>query len=315
MQGSYPWSGAVSLETVCSKRPGQVRTLLQKGMLYARMVKISHTVFALPFALSAVALAWKRHPISPADICWILLAMVGARSAAMGFNRIVDAPFDRRNPRTKNREIPSGKLSLKSAIPFVGLSSAGFVFAALMLGKLCFYLSFPVLAALFFYSFTKRFTRWCHLYLGFAISLAPLGAWIAVTGTFFGPILFLSGALMTYIAGFDIIYACMDVAFDRKQGLFSLPSTLGTHYALRISSVLHITCILFLLAIYPFFNMYSVYLITVLLIAGLFMVEHLLVNPDDLSRIHIAFFHVNTIIALVLFFGILADIWVWEVLL
>jgi 4-hydroxybenzoate polyprenyltransferase len=160
---------------------------------------------------------------------------------------------------------------------------------------------------LFGYSYTKRFTRWCHLYLGFAISLAPMGAWIAATGTFSWGILCLSLALMTYIAGFDIIYACQDTEFDRNQELFSLPSKISVKNALHLSSFLHVCSFLFFLLVYVIFDMQSIYLVTVFVIAGLFIVEHKLVNPDDLKHINIAFFHVNSFISVVLFAGILAD--------
>lgn len=281
--------------------------MLNKIILYGRMIKFSHTVFALPFVLSAIVLAMRNHPFVMGDFIWIIIAAVSARSAAMGFNRIVDARFDKANPRTQNREIPSGKLSMASAITFVVISSVIFMFAAAMLSPLCLYLSIPVLGILFGYSYTKRFTQWCHLYLGFAISLAPMGAWIAATGTFSWGILCLSCALMTYIAGFDIIYACQDTEFDQEEKLFSLPSKIGTKNALNLSSVLHIASFGFFLMVYFIFDMQYVYLVTVFVIAGLFIVEHKLVNPDDLKHINIAFFHVNSVISVLLFAGILAD--------
>jgi len=276
-------------------------------LVYGRMIKFTHTIFALPFALSAVILAQRQHSLRLADIFWILLAMVGARSAAMGFNRIADADFDAGNPRTSIREIPSGKLSMKSASTFVILFSLLFIFAAAMLAKICFYLSFPVLGILFSYSYTKRFTWLAHLYLGFAISLAPMGAWMAVAKSFSWPILLLSLALMTHIAGFDILYACQDMAFDRKEGLFSIPVRFGSENALRISSLLHILSFCFFLWIYFAFDMGFVYFGAVLIIGGLFIFEHRLVKPDDLTRVNIAFFHVNSIISVVLFIGVLVD--------
>jgi 4-hydroxybenzoate polyprenyltransferase len=241
------------------------------------------------------------------DIFWIIAAAVSARSAAMGFNRIADVGFDRANPRTRNREIPSGQLSMTSAVFFVAISSAIFVIAAAMLSRLCFYLSLPVLGVLFGYSYTKRFTQWCHLYLGFAISMAPMGAWIAATGTFTWGILCLSLALMTYIAGFDIIYSCQDTEFDQEEKLFSLPSKIGIKNSLNLSSLLHAVSFAFFLMVYFIFDMQAVYLVTVCLIGILFLVEHKLVNPDDLKNINIAFFHVNSVISVLLFVGILAD--------
>ncbi|MGB9499425.1 MAG: UbiA-like polyprenyltransferase [Dissulfuribacterales bacterium] len=284
-----------------------VQEVIQKITTYGRMIKFSHTVFALPFVLSAVVLALRNYPLGIWKLIWIIVAAASARSAAMGFNRIVDARFDKANPRTQNREIPSGKLSMASAIIFVTLFSFVFIAAAAMLSRLCLYLAIPALMVLFGYSFTKRFTLWCHLYLGFAISLAPMGAWIAATGTFSWGILCLSLALMTYIAGFDIIYACQDTAFDQSHELFSLPSKIGVKKALHLSFFLHVCSFLFFLLVYVMFDMHSIYLATVFVIGGLFIVEHKLVNPNDLQHINIAFFHVNSIISVVLLAGILAD--------
>ncbi len=280
---------------------------LNRVLVYGKMVKFTHTIFALPFALSAVVLAHRLRSVTFTDIFWILIAMVGARSAAMGFNRIADAGIDAKNPRTANREIPKGKLSLKSAIVFVILFSGLFIFASAMLGNLCFYFSFPVLAVLFFYSYTKRFTWLAHLYLGFAISLAPMGAWVAIARTFSWPIILLSLALMTYIAGFDILYACQDTDFDKKEGLFSIPVKFGVKRALFIASFIHFLSFCFFLLIYFAFEMNIIYMVTVFIIGCLLITEHLLVKPDDLSNINIAFFHVNSLISLVLFIGILAD--------
>jgi 4-hydroxybenzoate polyprenyltransferase len=284
-----------------------LQSVIQKIKIYGRMIKFSHTIFALPFVLSAVVLAFRDHSIGIVDIFWIIAAAVSARSAAMGFNRIADVGFDRANPRTRNREIPSGQLSMTSAVFFVAISSAIFVIAAAMLSRLCFYLSLPVLGVLFGYSYTKRFTQWCHLYLGFAISMAPMGAWIAATGTFTWGILCLSLALMTYIAGFDIIYSCQDTEFDQEEKLFSLPSKIGIKNSLNLSSLLHAVSFAFFLMVYFIFDMQAVYLVTVCLIGILFLVEHKLVNPDDLKNINIAFFHVNSVISVLLFVGILAD--------
>lgn len=276
-------------------------------IIYGRMIKFSHTVFALPFALSAVILAWQYYPVNIDTLLWILIAMVGARSAAMGFNRIADADFDAKNPRTAIREIPAGRLSLTAAKIFVVIFSGIFVFAAAMLGKLCFYFSFPVLGILFSYSYAKRFTWLAHIYLGIAISLAPLGAWIAITKSFSPEILLLSSALMTYIAGFDILYACQDMDFDIKQGLFSIPAHFGIKKALLTAKLIHTASYCFFLSIYFAFSMTDVYLMSTGIIGLLLVFEHWLVKPDDLSNVHIAFFHVNSIISLTLFAGVLAD--------
>ncbi len=279
----------------------------ERILTYGRMIKFTHTIFALPFALSAVALAQRRHPLTLWDLVWMLAAMVGARSAAMGFNRIADAAIDARNPRTAVREIPSGKLSLSAATVFVAVFSGLFVLSAAMLGRLCLYLSIPVLGALFFYSYTKRFTWLAHLYLGFAISLAPAGAWIAVAKGFSPAILLLSGALMTYIAGFDILYACQDADFDRDEGLCSIPARFGPRRSFAIAAGLHLLSFLFLAAVHFAFDMGPVYAVGVCIIGVLYVVEHRLVSPDDLCRIDIAFFHVNSVVSVLLFFSVLAD--------
>lgn len=280
-------------------------SLKNRLMVYGRMIKFSHTIFALPFALSAVVMAWQQHSPSFVRVIWILLAMAGARSAAMGFNRIVDADIDMKNERTAIREIPSGRLSKSQAVWFVVFSSLLFVFSAWMLSRLCFYLSFPVLFFLLFYSYTKRFTKYCHLYLGFAIGLAPVGAWVAVTGGLSVAPVLLSLALMTYIAGFDILYACQDIEFDQKEHLFSLPSVIGAPRAMRISSVLHVLTLVLLFAMYAVFGMHPVFLVFLGIIGVLLVIEHTLVKPDDLSHINVAFFHMNSIISVLLFAGVL----------
>jgi 4-hydroxybenzoate polyprenyltransferase len=281
--------------------------LLERILTYGRMIKFSHTVFALPFALSAVILAQRQHQMIISDIFWILLAMIGARSSAMGFNRIADAKFDTKNPRTSIRAIPSGRLPLPSAILFVIFFSGLFTFASAMLGKLCFYLSFPILVVLFSYSYTKRFTWLSHIYLGFAISLAPAGAWIALAKSFSWSVLILSLALMTYIAGFDILYACQDIEFDKDEGLFSIPAHFGVKKALIIASVIHLLSFCFFFLIYFVFDMNLMYFFAVVIIGILLIVEHRLVKPDDLSNVNFAFFHVNSLISLTLFLGVLAD--------
>ncbi len=278
-----------------------------KILVYGRMIKFSHTIFALPFALSAVVMAWENHSPSAWDFIWILLAMVGARSAAMGFNRIVDADIDLKNERTAIREIPSGRLSKKESFLFVVLSSLVFIFCAAMLSRLCLWLSFPALFFLLFYSYTKRFTKYCHLYLGFAICLAPVGAWVAITGTLSWSIIFLSLGLMTYITGFDILYSCQDIDFDKKEGLFSLPSKIGPEKAMRISSILHGCTFIFLLAMHATFGMHPVFLLFLGVIGLLLIAEHKLVKPDNLTHINMAFFHINSMISILLFIGVLTQ--------
>lgn len=282
----------------------QILNVHQRVFIYGRMIKFSHTIFALPFALSAVVMAWRDHEVAILDLIWILLAMVGARSAAMGFNRIVDADIDAKNPRTLIREIPSGILSRKDAALFVIGSSALFIFSAAMLGRLCFILSFPVLFFLLFYSVTKRFTKYCHLYLGFAISLAPLGAWIAITDSISLSVISLTLALMTYIAGFDILYACQDIYFDRENKLFSMPSKLGAEKSMIISSMLHLLTFIFLIIMHFTYGMHPVFFLFLIAIGLLLIAEHRIVRPDNLEKIDIAFFNINSLVSVLLFVGV-----------
>ncbi|MFH1675139.1 MAG: UbiA-like polyprenyltransferase, partial [Pseudomonadota bacterium] len=281
--------------------------MVQKILNFGRMIKFSHTVFALPFALASVVLAQRHNPVTLKLLLLILIAMACARSAAMGFNRLADAEIDAKNPRTTQRAIPAGILTKKTVTFFVAASSLLFILSALLLNRLCFYLSIPILVVLFSYSFTKRFTWLSHLYLGLAIGLAPIGAWIAVTGRFSASILPLSLALLTYIAGFDIIYACQDSAFDKKMGLLSIPSKWGIKNALRVSSVLHIVSFVLLCFVYPIFDMGAVYLVAVGVIGFLLILEHRLINPDDLSNIQVAFFNVNSIVSITLFLAVFLD--------
>lgn len=282
-------------------------SLNEKIEVYGRMIKFSHSIFALPFALSAVVLATRTNTLTFWTFLWIIIAMVAARSAAMGFNRLVDADIDKQNPRTEMREIPSGAISKNATIKFIAVSGFIFIFSAVMLGKICFYFSIPVLILLLLYSYTKRFTMFCHIYLGFVISLAPIGAWVAVTNSLSWPIVCLSLALMTNIAGFDILYACQDVKFDSEEKLFSIPSTLGVQKALKISTLLHVATFLFFTLFFFAFGMSAVYAFTLLLIGGLLVIEHRLVKPDDLSNVNIAFFHINSILSVVLLVGIIIN--------
>ena len=279
-----------------------------KILIYGRMIKFSHTIFALPFALSAMILAWQEYEFKFLHLIFLLIAMVAARSAAMGFNRIVDAEIDKKNQRTAIREIPSGLLKKSDAVIFVIFSSLIFIFSAFVLGKTCFILSFPVLAFLMLYSYTKRFTKFCHIFLGFAIGLAPLGAWVAITNSISVGIIFLSLALMTYIAGFDILYSCQDIEFDKTQGLFSFPVKFGPEKAMRVAKILHFFTIFFLVIMQYCFNMHPVFYIFLCLISILLIIEHVLVKPDDLKHINIAFFHMNSLVSLVLFAGVIVEI-------
>lgn len=273
---------------------------------YGRLIKFSHTIFALPFALAALLLVHADHPVSLRTIALIIVAMASARSAAMGFNRLADHRYDRLNPRTANRPHVTGQVDPLSVLLFVLFSALVFVGVAALLGRLCLILSVPVLAILLLYSFTKRFTTLCHLALGFAIGLAPAAVWVAVSGSLDWKILLLSFALMTYIAGFDILYACQDIEFDRKHNLFSLPACRGVSNALIFSSTLHVFTLLFLFLTYFAFHLDWIYLLFLLAISILIFAEHKLVRPDCLDKVNIAFFHVNSAISILLFLGVLA---------
>jgi 4-hydroxybenzoate polyprenyltransferase len=284
--------------------------LMNRVLIYGRLIKFSHTVFALPFALAAVLLAHREYSFGTSTLWWILLAMASARSAAMGFNRVADYEYDRRNPRTANRPLTAGQIDKRSVLIFILFSSFLFVFSGAMLGRLCLMFSVPVLLVLFLYSYTKRFTSLSHLVLGFAIGLAPAGAWVACTGGWDMRILPLSLALMSYIAGFDILYACQDIEFDCKEKLFSMPAYFGVERALRISSILHVCAFLLLLSLYPIFHLGLVYILVLSIISILLFLEHKLVQPHRLDRVNFAFFHINSAISLLLFLAVFLDTWI-----
>ena len=275
---------------------------------FGRMVKFSHTVFALPFALAAVAIATDGHGVSPKQIAAIVLAMVGARTAAMGFNRIVDRRIDAANPRTAGRELPTGKVSLAAAVTLTVVSAALFIGAAAWLGPLCLQLSPIVLALVLGYSFTKRFTALCHLFLGLAIGIAPAAAWIAVRGRLNAPALWLSAAVAAWIAGFDILYALADRDFDRKTGIHSIPARLGVPAALLISALLHAASVGALLAAGHAAGLGWIYLAGLAVVAAMLIWEHAILRPSDLSRLNVAFFNLNGYVSVIYFAATLVDV-------
>lgn len=281
--------------------------ILDKLKITLQMIKFEHTVFALPFALISTLLAANGLP-SPRQGAWILVAMVGARSAAMTFNRIVDVGYDRANPRTQNRALVAGTLSMSFAIGFTIAMSAAFILAAAMLNPICLVLSLPVLAILLSYSYFKRFTSFSHLMLGFAIGLAPLGAWLAVRGRPGVVPVLLGAAVMCWIAGFDVIYACQDIDFDRRSRLYSLPASWGPERALRVSSALHVATVVLLLAVTRISDLGVVSYAGVFLTAGILWWEHRIVRPDDLGRVDVAFFNLNGYVGLLLFSAVATDV-------
>lgn len=260
-------------------------------------IKFQHSVFALPFALTATLLALRGTDMSGPDLVWklvwIIVAMVAARSAAMAFNRLIDAPMDALNPRTASRALPAGRLSKRFAAVFVSISAAVLVLAAWQLNPLCFKLSPLALALALGYSYTKRFTALSHVVLGTVLGVAPAAAWIAVRGTLDPAILLLALAVTLWTAGFDIIYSCQDVAFDRSAGLHSIPARLGVARALLVSRLLHVGMVVCLLGMWLNMGLGLIALLGVVTMAGLLVYEQSLVSAYDLSRVDAAFFTVN----------------------
>jgi 4-hydroxybenzoate polyprenyltransferase len=277
------------------------------------MIKFEHSVFALPFALTGALLAWRDagfpRELLWAKLAWIVLAMVAARSAAMAFNRVLDADIDSRNPRTKARHLPAGLLSRKFAWGFIVFCAAVFFLAAGGLNPLCLKLAPLALAIVMFYSFTKRFTSLAHLVLGFSLGIAPAAAWIAVQGTLDLRILWLTAAVTLWTAGFDIIYACQDYAFDVQSGLYSVPQRLGISGALWVARILHVGMLLCLVALVRSFGLGAVADAGIAAVAGLLAWEHRLVRADDLSRIDAAFFTMNGYVSVIFFLFWATDIY------
>ncbi|MBS11273.1 MAG: 4-hydroxybenzoate octaprenyltransferase [Gemmatimonadetes bacterium] len=275
--------------------------MIDRLLTYGRMIKFSHSIFALPFALSGVVLASVEAEIRPETVGWVIVAMVGARSAAMGFNRWADRKMDAENPRTSNRELPTGQISSAAVLLFIAVSSGVLVYASYRLNPLCFALSPVALGIVFFYSLTKRFTWATQAFLGLALSVAPIGAWIAVTGSLALEILSLGGAVLLWVAGFDIIYATQDVDFDRQFGACSIPQRFGIAKALWIAQGLHVCAFVAMLVVGQVFSLGWLYHLGVFGIGGLLVYEHRLVKPDDLSKAGIAFLNLNAMISVAYF--------------
>jgi 4-hydroxybenzoate polyprenyltransferase len=271
------------------------------------MIKWEHSVFALPFALTGAMLAAGGLP-RPMQLVWIIVCMVAARSAAMAFNRWADARLDAENPRTRIRAIPAGLLSRTFVGGFTVVMAAIFILAAAQLNRLTLELSPVALAVLFFYSYTKRFTRWSHLALGLALGIAPAAAWIAVAGSLDPRILILTVAVMFWVAGFDLLYACQDAAHDRANGLFSVPAAWGITAAFWIARLLHVLMLALLVWLVAAFHLGSFALAGVAVVAALLLYEHLIVSPGDLRRLNAAFFTMNGVISVVFFCFVAADL-------
>ena len=262
---------------------------MSRLITYLSFVRFSHSVFALPFALAGALLASREAPITWWKVCWIIVAMVAARSAAMGFNRLVDAPFDALNPRTANREIPRGAMSRREATAFVTVASIVFMVAAWQLNTICFLLSPVALAIVFWYSLAKRYTSWTQLFLGLAMAVAPVGGWLAVGARGGWEPWLLAAAIGTWVGGFDVLYACQDLEFDRRHGLWSIPVRVGVSTSLAISRGMHVITVICLLALDWVTPLPAYCLGGVALVAALLAYEQSLVRADDLSRVKRAF--------------------------
>jgi 4-hydroxybenzoate polyprenyltransferase len=282
--------------------------------LTLEMIRFEHSVFALPFALTGALLAFRDSGYDASQIgrklAWIVAAMVCARSAAMAFNRLVDQDIDARNPRTRSRHLPAGLLSRGFAWAFVAACSALFLLAAGELNRLCLRLAPLALGIVFFYSFTKRFTQFSHLVLGFSLGIAPAAAWIAVRGSLDPRILWLTAAVTFWTAGFDIIYACQDYEFDCSEALCSIPRALGIAGALRAAQALHFAMVASLLALVYSLHLGGLALAGIAAVAALLIYEHSLVKPNDLSRVNAAFFTMNGYVSVLFFLFWAADIFI-----
>ena len=281
--------------------------LLRNARIALEMIKWEHSVFALPFALCGAMLAARGVPTLH-QLSWIVVAMVSARSAAMAFNRLADASLDAANPRTQARALPAGELTPNFVRNFVRLSSVVFVIAAFELNRLAFLLSPVALAIILLYSYTKRWTRWSHLVLGLALGIAPAAAWIAVRGSLDSRILLLTAAVTFWVAGFDVLYACQDYAFDEQAGLHSIPRYCGIARSLWIARSLHLIMLVLLALLIFAFGLGPLSTIGVAAVFLLLGYEHSLVSKDDLSKLNAAFFTMNGVIAVVFFIFLALDL-------
>jgi 4-hydroxybenzoate polyprenyltransferase len=282
--------------------------MLQRLKVYLSFVRFSHTVFALPFALAGALLASREVQVGWRTIAWILIAMVSARTAAMGFNRLVDAKFDALNPRTANRELPRGAMSAREATIFVTVSSLVFVAATWQLNVICFLLSPVALAIVFWYSLAKRYTTWTQMFLGVAMAVAPVGGWLAVGGRGGWEPWLLGLAIGTWVGGFDVLYACQDVAFDKAHGLRSIPVRYGIGAALAISRAMHAATVICLLALALVIPLPAFYFAGVGSVALLLVYEQSLVRADDLSQVKRAF-DLNGYVGILYLFVLALSIW------
>jgi 4-hydroxybenzoate polyprenyltransferase len=285
-----------------------MESIWKRMIAFGRLVRFSHTIFALPFALTSILLVSFSNKVTLDKLFWIIVAMVGARSAAMGFNRIADREYDAKNPRTRNRELPTKQISLRDASAFVTISALLLVFASHELNSLCFYLSPVALAIVLFYSFTKRFTWLSHVFLGLGMGLAPVGAWLGIAARFSLVPILLGLAVVAWGAGFDIIYSCQDLDYDGEVNLYSMPRSLGVGRALRISSILHFIAFVLLVSLKFILPLGGIYLIGLVIVGVMLVYQHRIVKPDDLNKVNFAFFNLNAYLSLGLFLFTLIDV-------
>lgn len=285
------------------------KSFWSKLIALLEMIKFSHTVFAFPFALMGVVLASLASSTAPGfgQVFWICLAMVGARTGAMGLNRIIDARIDADNPRTSERHLPAGTVAMDEAWLLVAASFTLFLMAAWMLNPLCLKLSPLAILLLVLYSYCKRFTAMAHVVLGLCLAAAPVGAWIALRGDIGWPVVVLGLAVLFWVAGFDIFYALQDYEFDRDNGLFSIPSRYGVKRAFQIARLFHVVMVALLLILVFSKGLGVIYLFGVMVVAGLLIYEHLLVRPDNLTRLDAAFFNMNGYISVTIFLFTFTD--------
>lgn len=286
-------------------------SLLKRVRDFLSLIRFSHTVFALPFALLSALLVWRDIPFRGVDLLGILLCMVFARAAAMAFNRLVDWRIDAANPRTEGRHIPAGILSVRIVTAFTIICAVGFILSTLLFwpNQLPLILAIPVLAFLLGYSYAKRFTMFCHYWLSAALMLSPIATWIALKGTVELPPVLLAGVIFFWVGGFDILYATQDAQFDRDRALFSIPALLGVPRALKLAFYSHMLTMLCLVLFWKFAGLGPIFLFGVVGVCFLLLYEHWLVRPEDLSRINAAFFNVNAIISIGLLLVGGVDIW------
>jgi len=287
-------------------------SLFRKIAIFMEMIKFSHTIFALPFALAGALLAARGLP-TIAQLIWIVMAMVGARTAAMALNRLIDAEIDARNPRTAGRAIPAGLISKGVTIAFIAGSLALLLVSAAQLNRLCLLLSPLAIFFLVLYSYCKRFTSLAHVVLGICLAVAPIGAWVAIRGTLDAPAFILGAAVLFWVAGFDILYALQDLDFDRKAGLHSIPVLMGVDGSLWTARMFHLVMIALLLGLFVTMKLGAFFMIGIVVTSGMLLYEHWLLRDGDLQKLDAAFFNMNGYISIVILMSTAAEVFLGQI--